>query len=118
MVRHQRALFAGWLGRTNFKMTIDCDRVATDHLARKLLRERNRKRGFARTRGSKDDNQQWFRLIRRRGAHSTRTPGDGPAKTEECQGKDKNREGEQAENFDALPRTISRFPICVVLASV
>ena len=57
-------------------------------------------------------------MDRRRSAHSTRTPGDGPAETEERQGKDEDHEDKEAENFRALTRTISRLPFCIMLASI
>src|ERR1019366_83936 len=118
MMRRQRPLLRGWLGRTNLELTIDGYRIATDHFTCELLRQSNRKRRFARTCGSKDDDQKWFRLRRSRSSHSTRTPGDGPAKTEECQGKNEDHHDEQAENLGALTRTIARFPICIMLASI
>ena len=118
MMRHQRPLLACWLGRADLEVAIDGYRIATDHFAGELLRKSDRKRRLARTCRSQDDDQKRFRLRRRRSAHSTRTPGDGPAKTEERQGKNEDHEDEQAENFGALTRTISRFPIGIMLASI
>lgn len=118
MMRRQRPLLAGRLGRPNLEVAIDGYRIATDHFTGELLRKSDRQRRFARTCGSKDDDEEWFRLSRSRSAHSTRAPRDGPAKTEERQGKNEDHQDEQAENFGALPRTISRFPICILLASI
>jgi hypothetical protein len=54
-------------------------------------------------------------LSRRRSAHSTRTPGDGSAKTEECQSKDEDHQDKQADNLGALPGTIARSPSRIML---
>ncbi len=117
-MRRQRSLLRRWLGRSNLEVTIDGYRIATDDFTGELLRQSDRQGRFSRSRSAQDNDQEGFRLRRRQGAHSTRTPGNGPAKTEECQHKNEDHQREQAENFRALAQTISRFPSCIMLASI
>ena len=73
---------------------------------------------LARTRRPENNDQEWVRLSRRRGVHSTRTPRDSAAKPKECQGENEDNQYEQAEDFHPLTRAIARVPCGVMLAGI
>ena len=118
VMRHQRPLLRGWLGRPNFEVTIDGDGIAADDFGGEALREGDRQGRLTRACWSKNNDQEWFRLSRRRSAHSTRAPRNGSAKTKERQGEDEYRQNNEAENLGALTRTVASDPGGIVCGSV
>ena len=109
--RNTGAVFARRLGRPDFKVAINSNRVATDDLAGELLGERDGQSGLSRGRWPEDDDQQRIRRCGKMRRHSPRAPGNGLAEPHEGDEQNHQRKNEQSGQLHALARLLALIPL-------